>query len=196
MYLSSLIFRCCSQRGPLPEDSGNNNDNVRAKRYLAKYTINPAITHGLSQYIGSVEENKMADLVLWKPHSFGAKPEMIVKGGQISWSQMGDPNASIPTPQPVKMRPMFGAYATQKGRSMAFVSKAAADAGVGERFGLEKTVAPVTGCRTVSKRDMILNDALPKMEVNPETFEVKADGELLTCEPLDKIPLAQKYFLF
>ena len=191
-----------SQRGPLTEDSGSNNDNTRVKRYLAKYTINPAITHGMSGDVGSVEVGKLADLVLWKPSLFGAKPEMIVKGGAIAWSQMGDPNASIPTPQPVMMRPMFGAYETGSGsatntRSVAFVSSAAADEGnVKERFGLTKTVKGVTGCRDVSKLDMVLNDALPKMEVDPNTFEVKADGELLTCEPWEKVPLAQKYFFF
>mmetsp|Transcript_18349 Transcript_18349/g.42114 ORF Transcript_18349/g.42114 Transcript_18349/m.42114 type:complete len:917 (+) Transcript_18349:241-2991(+) len=190
-----------TQRGPLEEDSGKDNDNTRVKRYLAKYTINPAITHGMSEHVGSVEVGKLADLVLWKPSMFGAKPEMIVKGGAIAWSQMGDPNASIPTPQPVSMRPMFGAMQTGKGhednRSIAFVSKAAAEVGnVRDKYGLTKTVMGVTNCRDVTKHDMVLNDALPRMEVDPETFEVKADGEVLYCEPLDKIPLAQKYFLF
>jgi urease alpha subunit len=191
-----------SQRGPLTEDSGSGNDNTRVKRYLAKYTINPAITHGMSQHVGSVEVGKLADLVLWKPSMFGAKPEMIVKGGAIAYSQMGDPNASIPTPQPVKMRPMFGAYETGSGsatnkRSIAFVSSAAASEGdVKEKYGLTKSVEGVVNCRDISKLDMVLNDALPQMEVDPNTFEVKADGELLTCEPWEKVPLAQKYFFF
>mmetsp|Transcript_2676 Transcript_2676/g.7311 ORF Transcript_2676/g.7311 Transcript_2676/m.7311 type:complete len:951 (+) Transcript_2676:187-3039(+) len=191
------------QRGPLPEETKScGNDNVRVKRYLAKYTINPAIAHGLSKTIGSVEAGKLADLVLWKPSMFGAKPETIVKGGAIAWAQMGDPNASIPTPQPVSMRPMFGAGETGTGltgsntRSLAFVSKAAFDSGVGETLGLTKSVAAVEGCRTVTKRDMVLNDSLPNVEVDPETFEVKADGELLTCEPWEKVPLAQRYFFF
>eukprot|EP00533_Pseudo-nitzschia_delicatissima_P000667 CAMPEP_0116080038 /NCGR_PEP_ID=MMETSP0327-20121206/1463_1 /TAXON_ID=44447 /ORGANISM="Pseudo-nitzschia delicatissima, Strain B596" /LENGTH=910 /DNA_ID=CAMNT_0003570705 /DNA_START=320 /DNA_END=3053 /DNA_ORIENTATION=+ len=189
------------QRGALTEDSGTNNDNTRVKRYLAKYTINPAITHGMSKDVGSVEVGKLADLVLWKPSLFGAKPEMIVKGGAIAWSQMGDPNASIPTPQPVQMRPMFGAYETGSGsatnqRSIAFVSSAAADANVKDRFGLTKSVQGVTNCREISKLDMVLNDALPQMEVDPNTFEVKANGEVLTCEPWEKVPLAQKYFFF
>jgi len=185
------------QRGPLPEeDAEKENDNVRVKRYLAKYTINPAIAHGMSQVVGSVEVNKFADLVLWKPAYFGVKPEMIIKGGAISWSQMGDPNASIPTPQPVKMRPMFGALASQAKHSIAFVSQAAADDGVKERYGLQKQVYGVHNCRDISKHDMVFNDALPRMEVDPNTFEVKADGELLTCEPFETVPLAQKYFLF
>jgi urease alpha subunit len=191
-----------SQRGALPEDSGSGNDNTRVKRYLAKYTINPAITHGMSHHVGSVEVGKLADLVLWKPSMFGAKPEMIVKGGAIAYSQMGDPNASIPTPQPVQMRPMFGAYETGSGsatnnRSIAFVSSAAASEGdVRNKYGLTKSVEGVVNCREISKLDMVLNDALPQMEVDPNTFEVKADGELLTCEPWEKVPLAQKYFFF
>jgi len=190
------------QRGALTEDSGSGNDNTRVKRYLAKYTINPAITHGMSQHVGSVEVGKLADLVLWKPSMFGAKPEMIVKGGAIAYSQMGDPNASIPTPQPVMMRPMFGAYETGSGsatnkRSIAFVSSAAASEGdVKEKYGLTKSVEGVVNCREISKLDMVLNDALPRMEVDPNTFEVKADGELLTCEPWEKVSLAQKYFFF
>jgi urease alpha subunit len=184
------------QRGPLPEDAGNNNDNVRVKRYLAKYTINPAIAHGMSHLIGSIEKGKLADLVLWKPAMFGCKPEMIIKGGCIAWSQMGDPNASIPTPQPVRMRPMFGAMTSKKNHSYSFVSKAAAESGIKERFRLEKSVEGVVNCRNLTKKDMVHNDATPRMEVNPETFEVKADGEVLTCAPLEKLPLAQKYFLF
>ena len=200
-WQTACKMRC--QRGALPEDEGTGNDNTRVKRYLAKYTINPAITHGLSEHIGSIAAGKLADLVLWKPALFGAKPEQIVKGGAIAWAQMGDPNASIPTPQPVSMRPMFGHAETGVGcapgtnsRSLAFVSRAAADAGVGESLGLTKAVAPVTGCRTVTKRDMVLNDHLPDVTVDPETFEVTADGEVLDCEPWEKVPLAQKYFFF
>ena len=181
------------QRGSLGDDVDD--DNFRVKRYLAKYTINPAITHGMSHLIGSVEKGKLADLVLWKPGYFGAKPEMIIKGGTIAWAQMGDPNASIPTPQPVKMRPMFGATSSNR-HSYAFVSKAAADHGVKDLFGLKKQVEGVTKCTHLSKKDMILNDATPQMEVDPETFEVRANGEVLLCDPVDKIPLAQKYFLF
>jgi len=190
------------QRGSLDEDSGTGNDNTRVKRYLAKYTINPAIAHGMSNIVGSVGKGKLADLVLWKPAYFGAKPEMIIKGGAIAWSQMGDPNASIPTPQPVSMRPMFGAYEAassnnnSNARSVAFVSQAAVDESVGERYGLNKRVEAVSNCRSVTKHDMVLNDALPEMEVNPNTFEVKANGELLECEPWEKVPLAQKYFFF
>jgi len=184
------------QRGPLAEDAANKNDNLRVKRYLAKYTINPALAHGMSHMIGSVEKGKLADLVLWKPSYFGSKPEMIIKGGCIAWSQMGDPNASIPTPQPVKMRPMFGAFSAKKEHSYAFVSKAAADQNLKDKFGLDKGVEGVINCRSLGKKDMVLNDATPQMEVNPETFEVKADGEILTCEPLEKLPLAQKFFLF
>jgi urease alpha subunit len=182
------------QRGALTED-GEEDDNFRVKRYIAKYTINPAIAHGMSHLVGSVETGKLADLVLWKPGYFGSKPEMIIKGGTIAWAQMGDPNASIPTPQPVKMRPMFGATSSNR-HSIAFVSQAAVDHGVKELYGLKKEVAGVTKCRDLTKKDMVLNDATPRMEVDPETFEVKADGELLLCDPVDKVPLAQKYFLF
>ena len=187
------------QRGPLRlangDSDGPDNDNLRVKRYLAKYTINPAITHGFANLIGSVETGKMADLVLWKPGFFGSKPEMIIKGGTIAWAQMGDPNASIPTPQPVKMRPMFGATSFNK-HSVAFVSKAAADHGVGELYGLKKQVVGVSGCRNISKSDMVLNDATPLMEVDAQTFQVKADGEVLLCEPATKVPMAQTFFLF
>ena len=145
--------------------------------------------------IGSIETGKLADLVLWKPGYFGAKPEMIIKGGTIAWAQMGDPNASIPTPQPVKMRPMFGATSSNR-HSFAFVSKAAADNGIKDSFGLKKQVEGVVKCTHLSKKDMILNDSTPQMEVDPETFEVRANGEVLLCDPVDKIPLAQKYFLF
>jgi urease len=183
------------QRGRLSGDAANDDDNFRIKRYIAKYTINPAITHGMSHKIGSVEVGKLADLVLWKPSFFGAKPEMIIKGGSIAYAQMGDPNASIPTPQPVLMRPMFGATWTS-GNSIAFVSGAAARDGIGERLGLAKSVEAVHTCRSISKKDMVHNSHTPRMEVNPETFEVIADGELLRCDPLRKLPLAQRFFLF
>lgn len=181
------------QRGSLGPDKDD--DNFRVKRYLAKYTINPAICHGMAHLVGSIEKGKLADLVLWKPGYFGSKPEMIIKGGTIAWSQMGDPNASIPTPQPVKMRPMFGAT-SKNGHSFAFVSKAAVTNGIKDKFGLNKHVEGVTGCRNLTKKDMVLNDCTPEMEVDPETFQVKANGELLLCDPVKKVPLAQKYFLF
>ena len=186
------------QRGRLPgEDARQNNDNFRVKRYIAKYTLNPAITHGFGHLIGSVEVGKMADLVLWKPSLFGAKPEMIIKGGTISYAQMGDPNASIPTPQPVLMRPMFGA-STAQSNSVAFVSQAAASPSMNlkERLGLQKPLEAVRNCRNLTKADMLWNDATPEMEVNPETFQVRANGELLTCEPVDKVSLGQRFFLF
>ena len=183
------------QRGILPEDNGSGNDNSRVKRYIAKYTINPAITHGMSQLIGSVEVGKMADLVLWKPSLFGAKPEMIVKGGNIAYAQMGDPNASIPTPQPVLMRPMFGATAAS-GNSVAFVSQAAVQAGIGEKYGLTKAVAAVQKCRGLTKKHMVWNSHTPSMTVDPETFDVVADGELLRCNPVNKVSLGQRFFLF
>jgi len=184
------------QRGPLPEDSIGS-DNTRIKRYVAKYTINPAIAHGMSHLIGSLEVGKLADICLWQPAMFGAKPEMVIKGGTIAWAQMGDPNASIPTPQPVLMRPMFGSYGKAVGPScVTFVSKAAADANVRQRYGLEKMVEAVVGTRNIGKKDMVLNDATPDLKVDPETFEVTADGEHLTCEPAKTLPLARKYFLF
>jgi len=186
-----------SQRGPLPEDDNHDDDNHRVKRYLAKYTINPAITHGMAHVVGSVEVGKMADLVLWKPGLFGVKPEMVIKGGTIAYAQMGDPNASIPTPQPVMMRPMFGAMGKAVGgTSVAFVSSAAAAEGVGETYGLSKKVIGVKGCRNLGKKDMVWNDATPRITVDPETFVVTADGVHLTCAPVDKVPLAQKYFFF
>jgi urease subunit alpha len=184
------------QRGPLPEENGDN-DNLRIKRYVAKYTINPAIAHGMSHEIGSVEIGKLADLVLWKPAFFGAKPEMVIKGGIIAWSQMGDPNASIPTPQPVFMRPMFGSFAQASGPiSLAFVSQAAVDHGTATNYGLSKRIAAVHNCRELGKQDMRLNDALPVITVDPETYKVTADGQHLTCEPAERLPLAQRYFLF
>ena len=184
-----------AQRGPLPEDSGN--DNTRIKRYVAKYTINPAIAHGMSHLVGSIEVGKLADIVLWKPSFFGAKPEVVMKGGSIAWAQMGDPNASIPTPQPVVMRPQFGSFGKAVGTtSIAFVSQAAADKGVKDTYGLNKMVEPVKRCRGLGKKDMVHNDAMPAIKVDPETFEVTADGVKLTCEPAEILPLAQKYFLF
>ena len=184
------------QRGRLPEESGEN-DNHRIKRYLAKYTINPAIAHGMSQQIGSVEETKLADLVLWRPALFGVKPELVLKGGVIAWSQMGDPNASIPTPQPVFMRPMFGALDRASSPiSIAFVSQSCRDDGLAEGYGLKKRLEAVRNCRKVQKRDMKLNDATPAIVVDPETYQVLANGENLTCAPAEKLPLAQRYFLF
>jgi urease subunit alpha len=184
-----------AQRGALAEDSSRH-DNFRCKRYIAKYTINPAITHGISHVVGSVEVGKIADLVLWKPAFFGVKPSMILKSGMIAAAQMGDPNASIPTPQPVHYRHMFGAYGRALKTSLTFVSQAAFDAGVGQMLGLQKTVVAVKGMRGLRKRDMIHNGATPRMEVDPETYEVRADGELLVCEPAKVLPMAQRYFLF
>jgi urease subunit alpha len=185
-----------TQRGPLPQDS-TRNDNFRAKRYVAKYTINPAVAHGLSRHVGSIEPGKLADLVLWRPAFFGVKPELVVKGGLIAWSVMGDANASIPTPQPVLYRPMFGAHGRAVGStSLTFVSRAALDAGLPARLGLLKRAVAVENCRRVGKADMIHNTATPRIEVDPETYEVRADGELLTCEPAYVLPLAQRYFLF
>jgi urease subunit alpha len=184
------------QRGALPGDS-ERNDNLRARRYVAKYTINPALTHGVASAVGSVEPGKLADLVLWKPAFFGTKPEIVIKGGFIAWSVMGDANASIPTPQPVLYRPMFGAFgAAPFSTSVTFTSQAALDAGVFARLGLRKRPVAVRNCRAIGKRDMVLNDATPRLDVDPETYEVRADGELLTCEPLSELPLAQRYFLF
>ena len=182
------------QRGPLPEDSSRN-DNQRVKRYVAKYTINPAIAHGIAHETGSIEAGKLADLVLWSPAFFGVKPEMVIKGGFIAWSVMGDANASIPTPQPVLYRPMFGAFglATQA-ISATFVS--AASLPHVERLGLRKRLVPVRNCRNIGKANMIHNSATPRIEVDPETYEVRADGDLLTCEPANVLPLAQRYFLF
>jgi urease subunit alpha len=173
------------------------NDNFRAKRYIAKYTINPAITHGIGQYVGSVEPGKLADLCLWKPAFFGVKPELVLKGGAIAWAQMGDPNASIPTPQPVHMRPMFGNFAgARHATSLTFVSQIALDQGIPEQIQLQKTAVAVANTRAIDKSAMKLNDYQPQMEVNPETYEVRADGELLTCEPAAILPMAQRYFLF
>jgi urease subunit alpha len=184
------------QRGPLPGEKAGS-DNVRVRRYVAKYTINPAIAHGVSTEIGSVEARKLADLVLWKPAFFGVKPEMIVKGGMIAWSAMGDANASIPTPQPVIYRPMYGSFGgALHSTSLTFVSRAAVHSGLAEKLGLKKKAVAVNHCRGLTKRDMINNDALPRMEVDPDTYEVRADGVLLTCEPAQVLPMAQRYFLF
>jgi urease subunit alpha len=184
------------QRGALPEDSSRN-DNFRAKRYIAKYTINPAIAHGMSTEVGSLEKGKMADIVLWNPAFFGVKPDMIIKGGVIAAAPMGDPNASIPTPEPVHYRPMFGAFGSAVNRtSVTFVSDAAFKAGIGEKYALRRDVLPVSGTRTVRKKDMVLNSLAPRIEVDPQTYEVRVDGELLVCEPAEVLPLAQKYFLF
>ena len=189
------------QRGALVIDKkradGERNDNWRARRYIAKYTINPAIAHGISHAVGSVEVGKWADLVLWRPAFFGVKPSMIIKGGTIAMALMGDPNASIPTPQPVHYRPMFGGFgAAMAAGSITFVSQAALAAGIGERLGLAKQLVAVKGIRTLSKKDMVLNDYVPKMAVDAETYEVRADGVLLTCEPATSLPMAQRYFLF
>jgi urease subunit alpha len=183
------------QRGRLPDETGDN-DNLRVRRYIAKYTINPAITHGLSAYIGSISVGKRADLVLWNPAFFGAKPEMVLMGGMITVAQMGDPNGSIPV-QPMYSRPMFGALGRARGASMAtFVSAAALAGGVKGKLGLQKDVLAVSGTRNIGKKDMLLNNARPQIDVHPETYEVRADGVLLTCEPATELPLAQRYFLF
>ena len=193
------------QRGwlaPTPGRSGtveadSRNDNFRIKRYIAKYTINPAIAHGIAHEIGSIEVGKWADLVLWKPAFFGVKPALILKGGMIAAAQMGDPNASIPTPQPVHYRPMFGAYGGAIAKtSLTFVSQAGLAAGIGARFGLQKRLVAAKGCRTANKAAMVLNDYAPHMEIDAQTYAVRADGLLLTCEPAQTLPMAQRYFLF
>jgi urease subunit alpha len=185
------------QRGRLKQEKGDN-DNARVKRYVAKYTINPAIAHGVSKLIGSVEKGKLADLVLWSPAFFGVKPECIIKGGTIIAAPMGDPNASIPTPQPVHYRPMFGALGRARtSSSVVFASKAAVQAGLGKKLGIQKELVAVQNTRgKISKKSMIHNDATPTIEVDPETYEVRADGELLTCAPAETLPMAQRYFLF
>ena len=201
--VGEVILRCWqtahkmkAQRGPLAGDS-ERNDNTRVKRYVAKLSINPALTHGIAHEVGAIEVGKWADLVLWQPAFFGVKPALILKGGFIAMAAMGDANASIPTPQPVHYRPMFGSYAgalTQG--SLTFVSQAGVAAGVPARAGLKKTIATVKGCRSVTKRDMVHNDWLPRMEIDAQTYEVRADGQLLTCEPATELPMAQRYFLF
>ena len=184
------------QRGHLPDETGEN-DNVRAKRYIAKYAINPAITHGISDHVGSIEVGKLADVVVWNPAFFGVKPQLVLKGGFLVWAAMGDANASIPTPQPVLGRPMFGAFGrVPYSASYTFVSRAGFERKVGEQLGLQKPTVAVKNCRELDKSGMINNAYLPNIEVNPETYEVRADGELLTCEPAEVLPMAQRYFLF
>ncbi len=185
------------QRGVLAAATDEPADNFRAKRYIAKYTINPAITHGIANHVGSIEEGKLADICLWKPAMFGVKPEIVIKGGMIAYAQMGDPNASIPTPQPVYMRPMFASFGgATAATSISFISQAALDEGIPKQIGLNKQAIAVSNTRNLSKAEMKLNDALLNIEVNPETYQVKADGELLTCEPAKVLPMAQRYFLF
>ncbi|HTQ53243.1 MAG TPA: urease subunit alpha [Bryobacteraceae bacterium] len=201
--IGEVVTRCWQtahkmkvQRGPLAGDSARN-DNARVKRYVAKYTINPAITHGVARHIGSIEPGKLADLVLWKPAFFGVKPEMVVKGGFIAWSLMGDANASIPTPQPVFYRPMFGSFGGALGStSLTFTSQAALQSGGLDRLRLDKRLVAVERCRSIGKADMVHNAGMPRLEVDPETYEVRADGELLACEPAEVLPMAQRYFLF
>ncbi|MGG5887441.1 urease subunit alpha [Falsiroseomonas sp. HC035] len=184
------------QRGRLPGETGDN-DNLRVRRYIAKYTINPAIAQGIAKHVGSIAVGKLADLVLWSPAFFGVKPDYVLKCGTIAMAPMGDPNASIPTPQPIHYRPMFGAYGRANTlSSVTFVSQAALEAGIGQSLGLSRPLLAVSGTRNLSKRDMVLNDALPKIEVDAETYEVRADGELLICEPATELPMAQRYFLF
>jgi urease subunit alpha len=185
------------QRGQLEEAKGIDNDNFRARRYVAKYTINPAIAHGISEYLGSIEKGKIADLVLWDPRFFGVKPDMVVKGGFVVAAKMGDANASIPTPEPVILRKMWGAYGKARSTtSTTFVSKAAFDAGIKEKLGLEKNVLPVKNCRNVGKKDMILNDATPQIEVDPETYMVKINGVQVDSTPSETLPLCRRYYLF
>jgi len=184
------------QRGRLKEETGDN-DNARVKRYVAKYTINPAITHGISRHVGSLEVGKRADLVIWSPAFFGAKPDAVLLGGTIVAAPMGDPNASIPTPQPVHYRPMFGAFGRAlTASSVVFASKAAVKAGLGKKLGIQKELVAVSNTRKIGKKSMIHNDATPDLSVDPETYEVRADGELLTCEPAEVLPMAQRYFLY
>jgi urease subunit alpha len=185
------------QRGVLSSPNPEVADNFRAKRYIAKYTINPAIMHGIAQEVGSLEVGKLADICLWKPAMFGVKPEIVIKGGAIAWAQMGDPNASIPTPQPVYMRPMFGSFGGAIATtSLTFVSQVALNEGIAEQYGLKSAAVAVSNTRQLSKADMKLNDTTPEIEVNPETYEVRANGELLTCEPAQSLPMTQRYFLF
>jgi urease subunit alpha len=201
--VGEVVLRCWQtahkmklQRGTLPEDSARN-DNFRAKRYVAKYTINPAIAHGIAHEVGSIEVGKWADIVVWKPAFFGVKPFTIIKGGSIAMAAMGDPNASIPTPQPVHYRPMFGAYGGSLAKgSLTFVSQAGLAAGIKERYGLAKNLAAVKNIRNVRKKDLIHNGYAPKMEIDAQTYAVRADGQLLTCEPAKLLPMAQRYFLF
>jgi urease subunit alpha len=184
------------QRGKLPEDS-DRNDNFRAKRYIAKYTINPALTHGLAEHIGSVEVGKLADLVIWSPAFFGVKPDVVLRGGMIVAALMGDPNASIPTPQPVHYRPMYGAYGKAlAATAVTFLPTVAIDKGLPEALGITRQVLPAQGIRKIGKAQMVHNNAIPNVTVDPETYEVRADGVHLTCEPASVLPLAQRYFLY
>jgi urease subunit alpha len=184
------------QRGKLPEDS-DRNDNFRVKRYLAKYTINPALTHGLAEHIGSVEVGKLADLVLWSPAFFGVKPDVILRGGMIVAALMGDPNASIPTPQPVYYRPMYGAYGKAlTATAVTFLPSVAIERGLPAQLGIERVVLPARGIRAINKSRMVHNNATPNVTVDPETYEVRADGVHLTCEPASVLPMAQRYFLY
>lgn len=184
------------QFGRLPEEKGRG-DNFRVKRYIAKYTINPALTHGIAKYVGSIEVGKLADLVVWHPAFFGVKPELVLKGGMIAYSVMGDPNASIPTPQPVMYRPMFASYGKTLYRtSITFVSKTAFELGISQQLNLQKMIQPVEHIRNLSKNDMVYNSAMPKIDVDPQTYEVRVDGTLITCEPAEVVPMAQRYFLF
>ena len=185
------------QRGPLPEDNNSGNDNFRVKRYVAKYTINPAITHGIANHVGSLEPGKIADVVLWQPALFGVKPELIIKGGMIAGSRIGDPNATITTPQPVLYRRTFGAFGRAVAETCAtFVSKLSLENGIAKKYGLKKMILPVFGCRDIYKKHMIHNGKTPLLEVDPETFHVRVDGELITCEPASVLPMAQRYFMF
>jgi len=185
-----------TQRGKLPDDPARA-DNARIKRYIAKLTINPALAHGISHEVGSVEVGKWADLVFWRPAFFGVKPSLVLKGGFIAMAAMGDPNASIPTPQPVHYRPMFGSFGGAIARtSLSFVSQAGLAAGIGQAYGLHKTLSAVRGCRSVKKVDMVHNHYTPVMEIDAQTYSVRADGQLLTCEPATSLPMAQRYFLF
>jgi urease subunit alpha len=184
------------QRGALPQDSARN-DNFRAKRYVSKYTINPALANGIAHEVGSIEVGKWADLVLWKPKFFGVKPSLVLKGGFIATSVMGDPNASIPTPQPVHYRPMFGALGGAVARgSLTFMSQAAVATDLGDRLGLRKQTSAVKQCRSVRKANMVHNSYTPAMQIDAQTYEVRADGQLLTCQPATVLPMAQRYFLF
>jgi len=184
------------QRGKLPEDS-DRNDNFRVKRYVAKYTINPALTHGLAEHIGSVERGKLADLVIWSPAFFGVKPDVVLRGGMIAAALMGDPNASIPTPQPVHYRPMYGAFGKAlTATAVTFLPTAAIDKGLPEALGIARQVLPARGIRKVGKAQMVHNNATPSVTVDPETYEVRADGVHLTCEPASVLPMAQRYFLY
>jgi urease subunit alpha len=201
--VGEVVLRCWQtahkmkvQRGSLPGDS-DRHDNIRAKRYIAKYTINPALSHGIAHEVGSIEPGKLADLVLWKPAFFGVKPSLILKGGAIAAAAMGDPNASIPTPQPVHFRPMFAAFGRAlASTSVTFVSGAAKDAGIAGKLGLSKRLVAVRGTRSLKKSDLPFNGAMPRMEVNAQTYDVRADGVLLRCEPAKVLPMAQRYFLF